>query len=361
MKVLKGLVLTMLVSTATIFPSAFEDAEGLNNFFQQSGTGSLHASTIIPDQAVKTSIALSSTEAAATILARLIGTEGVGEETSTALSTVLNMLDADTSGAIRILQGLASGGNAFTGSGGSAIQDVLDVLTSEVASAGAQVSTLLDLTTDEVTRIEFSRLVSDFTKVFSTFNISNANVSIEQFTKAKGDVTDAYNALRHVLGETSDDSSDDLSAIVMGIDLQRQSTVAASSGSVIEETAEISQATRIEFSHLVSDFTAKLKTFNPFTVSTTSDLISTLTVSVAGAYDALSELVDYATLEFAKSDTGGTGGTGGTGDVVGDLSLSVMGLDIGTSGLQRQSSDACGIKEVDEGAGADVQSEEDEG
>ena len=32
MKVLKGLVLTMLVSTATIFPSAFEeDAQGLNN------------------------------------------------------------------------------------------------------------------------------------------------------------------------------------------------------------------------------------------------------------------------------------------------------------------------------------------
>jgi len=334
MKVLKGLVLTMLVSTATIFPATFEDAEGLNNSFQQSGTGSLHASIIIPDQAVKTSIALSSTEAAATILARLIGTEGVGEETSTALSTALNMLGADTSGAIEILQGLTSGASAFTGSGGITIQDVLDVLTSEVASAGGR--TLLDLTTDEATRIEFSRLVSDFSTKFCIFDISEASISIEQFTKAKGDVTRAYDVLSHVLGVTSEliDSRGDLSAIVMGIDLQRQNTVAASSGSVIEETAEISEATRIEFSDLVSDFTAKLKTFNPFTVSTISDSISTLTVSVAGAYDALSELVDFNS-DLLVLEPGVD-----SDDAVANLSLSVMGL-----GLQRQSSNACGVNE----------------
>jgi len=346
MKVLKGLVLTMLISTATIFPAAFEeDAQGLNNDSIKplgiSTTGSLDAAIITPDQAVKMPIELSSTEAAATILARLIGTEGVGEETSTALSTALNMLGADTSGAIEILQGLTSGASAFTGSGGSTIQDVLDVLTSEVASAGGR--TLLDLTTDEATRIEFSRLVSDFSTKFCIFDISEASISIEQFTKAKGDVTRAYDALSHVLGVTSEliDSRGDLSAIVMGIDLQRQNTVAASSGSVIEETAEISEATRIEFSDLVSDFTAKLKTFNPFTVST-SDSISTLTVSVAGAYDALRELVDFNS-DLLVLEPGVD--SDDFGDAVANLSLSVMGLGLQTDGLQRQSSNACGVNE----------------
>ena len=343
MKVLKGLVLTMLVSTATIFPSAFEeDAQGLNNDSTKplgiSTTGSLDAAIITPDQAVKMSIELSSTEAAATIRARLIGTEGVGEETSTALSTALNMLGADTSGAIEILQGLTSGASAFTGSGGSTTQDVLDVLTSEVASAGGR--TLLDLTTDEATRIEFSRLVSDFSTKFCIFDISEASISIEQFTKAKGDVTRAYDALSHVLGVTSEliDSRGDLSAIVMGIDLQRENTVAASSGSVIEETAEISEATRIEFSDLVSDFTAKLKTFNPFTVSTISDSISTLTVSVAGAYDALSELVDFNS-DLLVLEPGVD-----SDDAVANLSLSVMGLGL-PDGFQRQSTVAGGVNE----------------
>ena len=83
----------------------------------------------------------------------------------------------------------------------------------------------------------------------------------------------------------------------------------------------------IELSRLVADLATKLETFNPFTLSVTTEKLTSVMDSVAGTYDALSS--------FDDADTG---------DVV-DLSLSVMQSGIGTNGLQRQSSLPAGVAE----------------
>jgi hypothetical protein len=103
----------------------------------------------------------------------------------------------------------------------------------------------------------------------------------------------------------------------------------------------VNEVAKIELSRLVTDLTTGLNTFNPFTVSATTDQLKSVMYSVAGAHDALSSLVGSATSELVHSDDD-TGTHGGTVD---DVSSSVMGLGIGTSGLQRQSTVAGGVDE----------------
>jgi len=122
--------------------------------------------------------------------------------------------------------------------------------------------------------------------------------------------------------------------------------IAGSEGTAVSSffTLTKHEVATIELSRLVTDLTTKLNTLNPFTLSATTEQITSVIASIAGTYDALSE-VDTATSEFVDSDDD-------TGDVVGGLSSSVMGLGIGTSGLQRQSTVAGGVDEesnVDEG------------
>jgi hypothetical protein len=103
----------------------------------------------------------------------------------------------------------------------------------------------------------------------------------------------------------------------------------------------VNEVAKIDLSRLVTDLTTRLNTFNPFTVSATTDQLTSVMESVAGAYDALSSLVGSATSELVHSDDD-KGTHGGTVD---DVSSSVMGLGIGTSGLQRQSTVAGGVDE----------------
>jgi len=302
MKVLKGLVLTMLVSTATIFAMDTSVSEGITDGQTVAKTavlgtvgdslvisadgGVVHdhgvaGSIILADTVDHTSvIALSSTEVAAISLTRLMTEGSVDENTSSVLSTVLGTLGKGTNStedAITALTGLTSGSELISVSVLNTIQSVLGVLTSEIAG----VHTWKQTTTGILTAHDIGSEViagSEGTAVSSFFTLTKHEVAT------------------------------------------------------------------IELSRLVTDLTTKLNTLNPFTLSATTEQITSVIASIAGTYDALSE-VDTATSEFVDSDDD-------TGDVVGGLSSSVMGLGIGTSGLQRQSTVAGGVDEesnVDEG------------
>jgi len=297
MKVLKGLVLTMLVSTATIIASVSEDGaelitDGLTSgqtVGRSTGVGTdslvispdggvVHAhgvaggSIILADTVDHTSvIALSSTEVAAISLTRLMTEGSVDENTSSVLSTVLSTLGKGTNSAedaITALTGLTSGSELISVGVLNNIQSVLGVLTSEIAG----VHTWKQTTTGILTAHDIGSDVSadsEGTAVSSFFTLTKHEVAT------------------------------------------------------------------IELSRLVTDLTTKLNTLNPFTVSatTTIDQLTGVMDSVAGAYDALSSLVGSATSELVDSDDD-TGTHGGTVD---DVSSSVMGLGIGKSGLQGQS------------------------
>jgi hypothetical protein len=299
MKVLKGLVLTMLVSTATIFAMDTSVSEVItdgqtvaktavlgtvgDSLVIRADGGIVHdhgvaGSMVLTDTVDHTSvIALSSTEVAAISLTRLMTEGSVEENTSSVLSTVLSTLGKGTNGtedAITALTGLASGSELISVGVLNTIQSVLGVLTSEIAG----VHTWKQTTTGILTA--------------------------------------------HDIG--SDVSADSEGSTVFSL--------------------TVNEVAKIELSRLVTDLTTRLNTFNPFTLSATTEQLTSVMDSVAGAYDALSE-VDTATSELVDSDDD-------TGDVVGDLSSSVMGLGIGTSGLQRQSTVAGGVDEestVDEG------------
>jgi len=297
MKVLKGLVLTMLVSTATIIASVSEDgaeliSDGLTSgqtVGRSTGVGTdslvispdggvVHAhgvagrSMVLTDTLDHTSvIALSSTEVAAISLTRLMTEGSVDENTSSVLSTVLSTLGKGTNSAedaITALTGLTSGSELISVGVLNTIQSVLGVLTSEIAG----VHTWKQTTTGILTAHDIGSDVSadsEGTAVSSFFTLTKHEVAT------------------------------------------------------------------IELSRLVTDLTTKLNTLNPFTVSatTTIDQLTGVMDSVAGAYDALSSLVGSATSELVDSDDD-TGTHGGTVD---DVSSSVMGLGIGKSGLQGQS------------------------
>jgi hypothetical protein len=296
MKVLKGLVLTMLVSTATIIASVSEDGAelitdgltsgqtvgrstgvGTDSLVIRADGGIVHdhgvaGSIILADPVDHTSvIALSSTEVAAISLTRLMTEGSVDENTSSVLSTVLSTLGKGTNSAedaITALTGLTSGSELISVGVLNTIQSVLGVLTSEIAG----VHTWKQTTTGILTAHDIGSDVSadsEGTAVSSFFTLTKHEVAT------------------------------------------------------------------IELSRLVTDLTTKLNTLNPFTVSatTTIDQLTGVMDSVAGAYDALSSLVGSATSELVDSDDD-TGTHGGTVD---DVSSSVMGLGIGKSGLQGQS------------------------
>lgn len=297
MKVLKGLVLTMLVSTATIIAmDASVDGNSLttdgltigqtvaktavlgtvgDNLVISADGGVVHdhgvaGSIILADTVDHTSvIALSSTEVAAISLTRLMTEGSVDENTSSVLSTVLSTLGKGTNStedAITALTGLTSGSELISVSVLNTIQSVLGVLTSEIAG----VHTWKQTTTGILTAHDIGSEViagSEGTAVSSFFTLTKHEVAT------------------------------------------------------------------IELSRLVTDLTTRLNTFNPFTVSATTDQLTSVMDSVAGAYDALSSLVGSATSGLVDSDDD-TGTHGGTVD---DVSSSFMGLGIGTSGLQRQS------------------------
>ncbi len=162
MKVLKGLVLTMLVSTATIFAMDTSVSEGITDGQTVAKTVAKTAvlgtvgdslvisadGSIVPNQGVVGSIiladtvdhtsvmALSSTEVAAISLTRLMTEGSVDENTSSVLSTVLSTLGKGTNStedAITALTGLTSGSELISVGVLNTIQSVLGVLTSEIA------------------------------------------------------------------------------------------------------------------------------------------------------------------------------------------------------------------------------------
>ncbi len=290
MKVLKGLVLTMLVSTATIIASVSEEGtelttDGLTSdqiVAQTRGIGTVGDSleintdgSIVPNQGVVGSIiltdtvdhtsvmALSSTEVAAISLARLIGQ--VDTASKATIETVLGLLTTNNvSGAIDVLE-TGTFTSVDAGTGAVNVGSVSDVLKSEVVGTHTWKQTT--------------------TGILTAYDIG------------------------------SDVSADSEGSTVFSL--------------------TVNEVAKIELSRLVTDLTTRLNTFNPFTVSatTTIDQLTSVMDSVAGAYDALSSLVGSATSELVDSDDD-TGTHGGTVD---DVSSSVMRLGIGTSDLQRQS------------------------
>ncbi|MEI7493368.1 MAG: hypothetical protein WCJ92_02080 [Alphaproteobacteria bacterium] len=309
MKVLKGLVLTMLVSTATIFAmDASVDGDSLTTDGLTTGQtgvktiglgtvgdslvisadgGVVHdhgvaGSIILADTVDHTSvIALSSTEVAAISLTRLMTEGSVDEKTSSVLSTVLSTLGKGTKGtidAITALTGLTSGSELISVGVLNTVQSVLGVLTSEIAGVHTWKQTP--------------------TGILTAYDIG------------------------------SDVSADSEGSTVFSL--------------------TVNEVVKIEASRSITDLATILNIFNPFTLSATTEQLTSVIDSVAGTYDAFSSLVGSATSGLVDSDDD-TGTHGGTVD---DVSSSVMGLGIGTSGLQRQSTVAGGVNEesnVDEG------------
>jgi hypothetical protein len=296
MKVLKGLVLTMLVSTATIIASVSEEGtelttDGLTSdqiVAQTRGIGTVGDSleintdgSIVPNQGVVGSIiltdtvdhtsvmALSSTEVAAISLTRLIGQ--VDTASKATIETVLGLLTTNNvSGAIDVLE-TGTFTSVDTATGAVNVGSVSDVLKSEVVGT----HTWKQTTTGILTAYDIGSDVSAHSEGSTVFSLT------------------------------------------------------------------VNEVAKIDLSRLVTDLTTRLNTFNPFTVSATTDQLTSVMESVAGAYDALSSLVGSATSELVHSDDD-KGTHGGTVD---DVSSSVMGLGIGTSGLQRQSTVAGGVDE----------------
>lgn len=293
MKVLKGLVLTMLVSTATIIASVSEDGaklitDGLTSgqtVGRSTGVGTdslvispdggvVHAhgvaggSIILADTVDHTSvIALSSTEVAAIRLTRLMTEGSVDKNTSSVLSTVLSTLGKGTNSAedaITALTGLTSGRELISVGVLNTIQSVLGVLTSEITGVHTWKQTP--------------------TGILTAYDIG------------------------------SDVSADSEGSTVFSL--------------------TVNEVVKIEASRSITDLATILNTFNAFTLSATTEQLTSVIDSVAGTYDALSSLVGSATSKLVDSD-----------DVVGGLSSSVMGLGIGTSGLQSQSTVAGGVDE----------------
>lgn len=287
MKVLKGLVLTMLVSTATIIASVSEDGAELITDGLTSGQtvaktavlgtvgdslviradgGIVHdhgvaGSIILADTVDHTSVmALSSTEVAAISLTRLIGQ--VDTASKATIETVLGLLTTNNvSGAIDVLE-TGTFTSVDTATGAVNVGSVSDVLKSEVVgthtwkqtttgiltaydigsdvSAHSEGSTVFSLTVNEVAKIELSRLVTDLTTRLNTFNLFTVSATTEQLTSVIDSVAGTYDAFSSLVGSATSDGGtvDDVSSSVMGLGigtsgLQRQSTVA---GGVDEES-----------------------------------------------------------------------------------------------------------------------------
>ncbi len=261
MKVLKGLVLTMLVSTATIFAMDASFVEGdLPSSGQVAaktrggGTGSIvidgngvitlgqGGSIILANTEGQTSVvALSSREVAAISLSRLITAGGIDENTSFVLSTALSTLGKGTNSAedaIAALTGLTTGGGVSVETY-ARVQSVVDVLNSEiegvhtwmqtpngmltdraetgVSSEGIVVgTTLFSLTANEVNRIELSRLVADLATKLNGLNIFTLSATTEQLTRVMGNVADTDDALSSLVGFASElvDSDADTGDVV---------------------------------------------------------------------------------------------------------------------------------------------------
>ena len=153
MKVLKGLVLTMLVSTATIFSmnSSFVDDDSLTTdglTIDQIGVvgdsvvvgaygNVVDGSTTFADTVGQSSpIPLTSVEVSTTILTRLANNDSLDKTTRSVVSTVLSSLGKGTNStedAITALTGLTSGSELISVGVLNTIQSVLGVLTSDIA------------------------------------------------------------------------------------------------------------------------------------------------------------------------------------------------------------------------------------
>ena len=254
MKVLKGLVLTMLVSTATIFaadPSLVEGDLSTSGKVAAKTTGFDTGSIVIDDNGVITRnqdvagdtidhtsvIPLSSREVAAISLSRLITAGGIDENTSFVLSTALSTLGKGTNSAedaIAALTGLTTGGGVSVETY-ARVQSVVDVLNSEIegvhtwmqtpngmltdrAETGVSPegmvvgTTLFSLTAKEVNTIELSRLVADLATKLETFNpftLSATETEIVMDSMAR-----TYDAINVVNAEAD---VVDLSSSVMGL------------------------------------------------------------------------------------------------------------------------------------------------
>ena len=271
MKVLKGLVLTMLVSTATIFAMDASE-EGVLLITDGLASSQIAAKTTGFDTVTEgqtSVVALSSREVAAISLKRLITAGGIDENTSFVLSKALSTLGKvanTTEDTITALTGLTTGGGVSVETY-ARVQSVVDVLNSEIEGVHTWMQTPNGMLTDR----------------------AETGVSSE--------------------------------GIVVGTTL-------------FSLTAN--EVNRIELSRLVADLATKLNGLNIFTLSATTEQLTRVMGNVADTDDALSSLVGFAS-ELVDSDAD-------TGDVV-DLSLSVMQSDIGTSGLQRQSSLPAGVAE----------------
>lgn len=298
MKLLKGLVLTMLVSTATIFSmeTSFCERDPLTTDGLTSGQTGVKTtglgtvgdslgnsqsvgdvvdeSTTFADTVGQTSvIALSPVEVSTTILTRLANNDSLDENTSSVLSTVLSSLGKGTKGtvdAITALTELTSGNGEISVGIYTTLRSVLDVLTSEVIGTPIwNVTTTGVITPSSVVSTDF-----DASKVDSLVDSGSA-VGTSQFTVTTSELA-AINLSRGI-----------------------SSTVDA-----------------------LSSFT--LSTLLKTNISKTA--AGNFVESMFRSVDRLETLTNGGTLVDSDDDTGTHGAT------VDDLSSSVMELGLGTGG-----------------------------
>ena len=230
MKVLKGLVLTMLVSTATIFAmDAFDEGDLLTTSGQQvakiteldtdsivigddgnitNGRGVAGSITLEVTEGQTSDMALSSVEVSIITLSRLMNESGVDKNTGSVIAALIALgkgaKGTDTDDAITVLSRLTSASGVISVGAYTTLQSVLNVLTGKIkgtpkwnvtstgvitprgVGAADLEASPFTVTAGECVAIELSREISSIAEELNSFTLSallKGNISRSDSTR----------------------------------------------------------------------------------------------------------------------------------------------------------------------------------